>query len=99
MALRNRTIYIGDNLKRLRGIDGETVDLIYLDPPFNSKGEYQWLLGTEDAGTADDAGAEGDGDLSDEALEAMIATNGGAAFKDGWPRRVAPPARVAGRAG
>jgi len=33
MALRNRTIYIGDNLKRLRGIDGETVDLIYLDPP------------------------------------------------------------------
>ena len=84
MALRNRTIYIGDNLKRLRGIDGETVDLIYLDPPFNSKGEYQWPLGTEDAGTADDAGAEDDGDLSDEALEAMIATNGGAAFKDAF---------------
>ena len=31
-----RTIWTGDNLDILRGINTETVDLIYLDPPFNS---------------------------------------------------------------
>lgn len=31
------TLYYGDNLKILREhIDGSSVDLIYLDPPFNS---------------------------------------------------------------
>ena len=84
MPLRNRTIYIGDNLERLRGIDGETVDLIYLDPPFNSKGEYQWPLGAEDAAQTDD-GRPGDADdLADEALEAMIAADDGGAFKDAF---------------
>ena len=28
-----RTIWTGDNLDILRGINSETVDLIYLDPP------------------------------------------------------------------
>ena len=83
MPPRNRTIYIGDNLPRLRGIDSETVDLIYLDPPFNSKGEYQWPLGTEDTARADDAGTGG-GDLSDDDLEEMIAVNGSGAFKDAF---------------
>ena len=32
-----RTIWTGDNLDILRGINSETVDLIYLDPPFNSQ--------------------------------------------------------------
>ena len=31
-----RTIWTGDNLDILRGLNSETVDLIYLDPPFNS---------------------------------------------------------------
>ena len=31
-----RRIYTGDNLPILRGMDSETADLIYLDPPFNS---------------------------------------------------------------
>ena len=31
-----RDIYTGDNLPILRSMDSETVDLIYLDPPFNS---------------------------------------------------------------
>jgi len=35
MNIENRTIYCADNLDILRGIDSETVDLIYLDPPFN----------------------------------------------------------------
>jgi len=35
MNIESRTIYCADNLDILRGIDSETVDLIYLDPPFN----------------------------------------------------------------
>ena len=31
---KNRTIFCGDNLDILRGINSESVDLIYLDPPF-----------------------------------------------------------------
>ena len=32
------TLYYGDNLEILRDhIKDETIDLIYLDPPFNSK--------------------------------------------------------------
>ncbi|MGI9461511.1 MAG: DNA methyltransferase [Alphaproteobacteria bacterium] len=33
--LKNRTIYCHDNLDILKGIDSNTIDLIYLDPPFN----------------------------------------------------------------
>ena len=32
----DKTIWTGDNLDILRGLNSETVDLIYLDPPFNS---------------------------------------------------------------
>ena len=32
----SRTIFIGDNLDILRGINSDCVDLVYLDPPFNS---------------------------------------------------------------
>ena len=31
----NRTVWTGDNLDILRGVNPECVDLIYLDPPFN----------------------------------------------------------------
>ncbi len=30
------TVWTGDNLHILRGMNSECVDLIYLDPPFNS---------------------------------------------------------------
>ncbi len=30
-----RTLFIEDNLKILRGIDSESIDLIATDPPFN----------------------------------------------------------------
>ena len=33
---KNRTLWTGDNLDILRGMNSESVDLIYLDPPFNS---------------------------------------------------------------
>jgi site-specific DNA-methyltransferase (adenine-specific) len=38
-------LYYGDNLSVLRGcIDNESVDLIYLDPPFNSQATYNVLF-------------------------------------------------------
>ena len=84
MNLRNRTIYIGDNLKRLRGIDSESVDLIYLDPPFNSRGEYQWPIGTDEADWDDQPIDDEADDLDDEALERLIGGNGVDKFKDAF---------------
>lgn len=46
----NRTIFTGDNLDILRGLDSESVDLIYLDPPFNSNRHYSAPIGSEAAG-------------------------------------------------
>ena len=46
MNLKNRTLFIADNLDIMRGIDSESVDLIYLDPPFNSKREYKAPIGS-----------------------------------------------------
>ena len=37
----NRTIYIGDNLDVMRDMPSSSVDLIYLDPPFNSNRNYE----------------------------------------------------------
>ncbi len=34
--LRHRAVYVGDNLPVLRCTDGESVDLVYMDPPFNT---------------------------------------------------------------
>ena len=36
----DKTIWTGDNLDILRGMNSECVDLIYLDPPFNSNQDY-----------------------------------------------------------
>ena len=47
-----RTIWTGDNLDILRGINSETVDLIYLDPPFNSNRTYSAPIGSRAAGAA-----------------------------------------------
>jgi site-specific DNA-methyltransferase (adenine-specific) len=41
----NKLLY-GDNLYYLRELERETVDLIYLDPPFNSKSNYNLLYRT-----------------------------------------------------
>lgn len=48
------TLYFGDNLDILREhIQDETIDLIYLDPPFNSKRDYNLLFKTPKGHTAD----------------------------------------------
>ncbi len=49
---RNKTIYTGDNLYVMRGMNSETVDLIYLDPPFNSNKAYSAPIGSKAAGAA-----------------------------------------------
>lgn len=49
-------LFFGDNLEILRSgeIDGDSIDLIYLDPPFNSKRDYN-LLFRSPKGEASDA--------------------------------------------
>ena len=36
----NRTLWTGDNLDIMRGMNSASVDLVYLDPPFNSSRNY-----------------------------------------------------------
>jgi DNA modification methylase len=52
MNVKNRTIFEGDNLHILRGLDSQSIDLIYLDPPFNSNRNYSAPIGSEAAGAA-----------------------------------------------
>ncbi len=47
-----KTIFTGDNLPIMRGMNSASVDLIYLDPPFNSKANYAAPIGSEAAGAA-----------------------------------------------
>ena len=48
----NRTLWTGDNLDVLRGMNSDCVDLIYLDPPFNSNRNYAAPIGSKAAGAA-----------------------------------------------
>lgn len=41
-------LYFGDNLDWLAKLDANSVDLVYLDPPFNSKAQYNVLYETPD---------------------------------------------------
>lgn len=73
MALTNRTLFTGDNLYVLRGMNSDSVDLIYLDPPFNSNATYSAPIGSAAAGAAfkdswslDDVDAEWHGQIADE---------------------------------
>ena len=46
-------LYYGDNLDVLRRhIDDESVDLVYLDPPFNSNASYNVLFAEQDGARA-----------------------------------------------
>lgn len=70
--IKNRTIFTGDNLDILRGMDDESIDLIYLDPPFNSNKHYSAPIGSQAAGaefkdawTFEDTDSEWWGELAD----------------------------------
>lgn len=66
-------MWTGDNLDIMRGMNSESCDLIYLDPPFNSNKTYEAPIGSEAAGAAfkdswtlDDLKAEQHGLLADQ---------------------------------
>ncbi len=46
------TLYTNDNLYILNGMNSESIDLIYLDPPFNSKRTYSAPIGSKSAGAS-----------------------------------------------
>ena len=46
----NRALFIKDNLPILEGINTATIDLVYLDPPFNSNKTYEAPIGSKAAG-------------------------------------------------
>ncbi len=52
MSVTNRTLFIADNLNILRGINSDCIDLIYLDPPFNSKKQYKAPMGSPAEGAS-----------------------------------------------
>jgi DNA modification methylase len=43
--LDTRVIYCGDNLEQLKKLPGACIDLIYIDPPFNSNRNYEVFWG------------------------------------------------------
>lgn len=45
-------MWTGDNLPVMRGMNDASVDLIYLDPPFNSRADYAAPIGSKAAGAA-----------------------------------------------
>ena len=43
--LETRVIYCGDNLEQLKKLPDACIDLIYIDPPFNSNRNYEVFWG------------------------------------------------------
>ena len=52
MNISNRTIYCKDNLDILQNIDSESVDMIYLDPPFNKNQSFTAPIGSSAKGAS-----------------------------------------------
>lgn len=46
----NRTIWAADNLRIMRGMNSDSVDLIVTDPPYNSNADYAAPIGSDAAG-------------------------------------------------
>ena len=51
-TLKPRTIFCHDNLPILRGINSNSIDLIYLDPPFNKGKKFHAPIGTKAEGAS-----------------------------------------------
>ena len=78
-------LYFGDNLDMLREhVSDESIDLVYLDPPFNSKAQYNVLFKSP-GGLAADAQLEAFqdswawGETSERAFAGVVDHGGGAA--------------------
>jgi len=52
MVEKQNFLYTNDNLHIMHGMNSESVDLIYLDLPFNSKRTYSAPIGSKAAGTS-----------------------------------------------
>ena len=52
MNVENRTLFIAENIDIMPGIDSECIDLIYLDPPFNTKKQYKAPIGSPASGAS-----------------------------------------------
>ena len=52
----NRTLFTGDNLDVMRAMNSESVDLIYLDPPFNKNKMFVFPLGDSETSEKGDFG-------------------------------------------
>ena len=50
--LQSRTIFLGDNLDFLRGINSACIDLVYADPPFNKKKQFTAPIGSAAEGAS-----------------------------------------------
>ena len=50
MNVKPRTMFTGDNLPILRGLEPESVDMIYADPPFSKGREFAAPIGSKAAG-------------------------------------------------
>ena len=82
---KSRTMWTGDNLPIMRGMNSGCVDLIYLDPPFNSNRTYSAPIGSEAAGAAfkdtwtlDDVDVAWHGEIAEQnpAVYSVIGTAG-----------------------
>ena len=91
----NRTLFVeNDNLDVMRGLNSGCIDLIYLDPPFNSNKTYaapigdgqggQVMASFKDSWTMDDVKVEWVGMIADQypALSAIIFASGKTAGTD-----------------
>jgi len=58
LVFKPNTLYHGDCLDIIDGWDADCVDLIYLDPPFNSNANYNVLYGKDTAGKPRDEPAQ-----------------------------------------
>ena len=73
LNVANRSLFTGDNLEVMRGLNADCIDLIYLDPPFNSNADFAAPIGSEAAGAAfkdtrtlDDVGIAWHGQIADD---------------------------------
>jgi DNA modification methylase len=69
----NNYLFYGDNLQVLRkSVKDETVDLCYIDPPFNSQRDYNQIY--NNIGEEDQAQAQAFTDIADHLREARFWT-------------------------
>ncbi len=73
----NRTLFHGDNLPFLRGMNSETVDLVATDPPFNKSRDFHATPDSLAAGAKFEDRWRWDEDVHDEWVDQI---------KDDWPK-------------